>query len=381
MESEYENYAILVVDDEPINLNTIVKNLRKQSLNVEGVKSGPEALSKLKEKKYHVIVSDEKMYPMTGVQLLKQVAQIYPDIMRIIITGYTDYDAAMRAINDAQVYRFIQKESKVADELFLIVKQAIDFYREREEKIRLQKILIRENKLAALGQISVALSHELNNPLNTINVFTQILTEKYGEPSFKEYFLENIPDAVKKMRTIISRMAALTGEESEKDRKILNVHNLVEETLELFSKDRTKKVKIIKDLKDTKSVIEVDKVQIIQVLHNLLSNGTQAIKEGQGQIEIITEKDPITLKNREGKDAQYIRLIVKDNGHGIEQKILEKIFDPFMTTHNVEHDEKERRPGLGLFISQMIIEGHHGYIDIQSKVGEGTTVVIDLPVA
>ncbi|MBI1869761.1 MAG: hypothetical protein HYS07_01050 [Chlamydiae bacterium] len=115
------------------------------------------------------------------------------------------------------------------------------------------------------------------------------------------------------------------------------------------------------------------------MLLNILINSAQAIQDGmEGKIEIVIEKDPVPLKNREGKDTLYLRLILKDNGPGIEKKILGKIFDPFVTTHNTVNID--RRPGLGLFISQMIIEGHHGYIHVESTVGQGTTVVIDLPI-
>ncbi|MBI1882760.1 MAG: response regulator [Chlamydiae bacterium] len=375
----YKNYPILLVDDDMSSIAPIRHRLEKV-FQVDAATSGKEALEKLKMKNYAVILSDQKMEPMDGIELLSRSSREYPDTVRILITGYPDYAASVDATNKAKIYQYVFKSPNIATDIVYVVFQAVDHYWEREERLRLQKMLMRENRLSAIGRLSHALAHEMNNPLSVISNFTQMLPEKYDNPEYRKGFFEHVPESLKRIQAIVSRMSSLTGEEERIEKNPINLHDLIKEASDLFTKDpEAKKIKILKRCENTNPHIKGNPSQLIQVLLNLFTNSAQAVKEGdKGKVEIMTEKDSIILKDREGKESPYIRLIVKDNGPGMDEKILKNIFDPLVSTHIT--GSTNRRPGLGLFISQLIIEGHHGYIDLQSKVGEGTTVVIELPI-
>ena len=138
--SDKQQYPILIVDDELPNVEVLIEKLRREFV-VDAVQSGPDALEKMKTKQYAVVVSDHKMAPMDGVTLLEQVSRLYPETIRLLITGYTDYEAAVDAINKGHVYRYIFKSRTIANEIVALVQQALDYYWERRERIRLQNII------------------------------------------------------------------------------------------------------------------------------------------------------------------------------------------------------------------------------------------------
>ena len=131
---DYTQWPILLVDDELDNLRSVRKILANY-FTVDTAGSGLEALDLLQKKKYAVIISDQKMEPVCGIDLLARVAELYPSIIRILITGYTDYEAAVNAINKGQVYRYIGKDAKVVEEMAPMIRQALDYYWERMERM------------------------------------------------------------------------------------------------------------------------------------------------------------------------------------------------------------------------------------------------------
>ena len=137
---DYTQWPILLVDDKLENLQSVRKILAHY-FTVDTAGSGPEALDMLQKKKYAVIISDQKMEPMCGIDLLARVAELYPLTIRILITGYTDYEAAVNAINKGQVYRYIGKDGKVIEELPAMIRQALDYYWERMERMKLQAVM------------------------------------------------------------------------------------------------------------------------------------------------------------------------------------------------------------------------------------------------
>ena len=121
-------HSILVVDDEASILNSLGRILRADEREIHTAGSAPEALEKLKSLHgLDLVISDNKLPDISGIDFLIKVKQLYPETIRILITGYPDLDSAIRAINNGQVYRFITKPWE-NEELRLIIKQALDYY-------------------------------------------------------------------------------------------------------------------------------------------------------------------------------------------------------------------------------------------------------------
>ena len=133
-----------------------------------------------------------------------------------------------------------------------------------------------------------------------------------------------------------------------------------------------KKIKVQKEYDPELNKVWLDSEKFKQIVLNLLSNAVEFTPE-YGNIRITT------LKNQKGKQGELgVRIIVEDNGEGIPDATLNKVFDPYFTT---KHKSKEHKgTGLGLFIVHQNVQDHGGTIEVKSKVNEGTKFIIDLPI-
>jgi len=149
---ENKKYSILFVDDEENILKALKRLLRKEDYNFLFSLSGTEALQCLKDKTVHVVVSDHRMPQMSGIEFLRIVKDQYPDIIRIILTGYTDIDTITEAINNGYIYKFLLKPWN-DENLKLEIKNAIAQYEIVQDNKKLhQKILEQGEELKKLRE-------------------------------------------------------------------------------------------------------------------------------------------------------------------------------------------------------------------------------------
>lgn len=145
-----ENRTILFVDDEERILSSLKRGLIDEPYNLLFADSGKKALEILKQNEVHVIVTDMKMPEMDGLALLKIVKETYPQIVRLVLSGYTQVTTLLTAINQGEIFKFITKPWKLEEEFKGIIAQAVDYYNLRAERDRLTK------ELAALKQADAA---------------------------------------------------------------------------------------------------------------------------------------------------------------------------------------------------------------------------------
>lgn len=242
----------------------------------------------------------------------------------------------------------------------LLTIQDLTEIKELEDKVR------RGDKLSALATMAAGMAHEIKNPLSSMKVFAQLLPKKFDDPEYRKKLEEILPREINRIDRIVesllgfARATAMTFEKA-------SLKELIEETVKYYE-DQAKNngVKIVRSFSNLPE-IEVDKGQIAQVFSNLILNAIQAMPEG-GELTIKTLPDK--------KDEDILRTIkvqISDTGHGISEEMQKKLFDPFFTT-------KYGGTGLGLTITHSIVDGHKGSIDLDSKIGQGTTFTITLPV-
>ncbi|MDY6862387.1 MAG: ATP-binding protein, partial [Thermodesulfobacteriota bacterium] len=222
----------------------------------------------------------------------------------------------------------------------------------------------RADKLASLGTLTAGLAHEIRNPLVAVKTFIQLLKERYDDPEFREHFLNITTSEVERISTLINELLDF----ARPSRPQLNeedINEIIEKMLLLLMNEaKEKSIRIEKKYASQLPKILIDKEQIKQVFLNTLLNSIQAIDRG-GTIMV-----EISVLNGE---REFVQVKIKDTGKGISTENLERVFDPFFTT-------RHEGSGLGLSISHQIIEDHKGYIEVDSKVGEGSTFYINLPV-
>lgn len=238
-----------------------------------------------------------------------------------------------------------------------------------------QREMIRAEKLASVGRLSAGLAHEIGNPLGVAQGYLQLLSMhdcldhervEYAEKAFRE--LERVDG-------LIRRLLDYTRSGQGKPERF-DLHDLLGEIVEdLQVQPFLKEIRLELVCQAKESVVCVDREQLRQVLLNCVLNAADAIKasdnRGCGVIAIASDAHRFKEKGR-----HMLRITLTDNGTGIPTELLDTVFDPFFTTK-----EPGAGTGLGLSVSLALIEAMGGRMEMQSANGEGTTVLISLPLA
>ena len=243
---------------------------------------------------------------------------------------------------------------------------AIENARLYEELKKSEAQMRRADKLAALGTLTAGLAHEIRNPLVAIKTFTQLLPERFDDIEFRDHFLKITSGEVDRICSLVNELLEF-ARPSEPNFHEDDIKDVAEKIILLIDNEARKKdIKINRIYGKEIPPIMIDKEQIKQVLLNLFLNAIEATSENG----IISFETRLIHKNNY-RDC-YVQMKIRDTGKGIQKDDLEHIFTPFFST-------KHQGSGLGLSISHKIVEDHMGYIEVESKVGEGSTFYVNLP--
>jgi len=245
--------------------------------------------------------------------------------------------------------------------------------RAREEKCLLDRQLIQSQKLAAIGQLSSGIAHEINNPLAIIGQEVEWVCHLLGNDAFRG--IEGIDDVNDSLREIV-RQVERCGEITHKlldfarKREPLiqpaDVNRLIEDMVRLVELEaRGKRIRLGRQYAPDLPPVRTDPPLLRQVILNLINNAVQAVEENGGSIMIGTSP----------AGPNGVRITVSDTGCGIPSEFLDKIFDPFFTTKS-----PGKGTGLGLSLCHGILTRLGAHIDVASTVGQGTTFTIIHPV-
>lgn len=375
---EYRKYPLLYVDDEPMALETFRAQF-EEDFTIYTAQNGDEALGILQEKNVSVLLADQRMPGISGVELLSRVKAVHPETIRMLITAYTDMEVVIGAINSGNIYRYISKPYS-EDEVRHIIRQGIEtiyLIRERNrleaEKAENTKLIARANRLSAVGTLAAGMAHEINNPLTAVSAFLQMLPlklkDKKRDEEFFDPFYQTVCEELGRIQKLITRLLRYSryGEQEEYQFKKTRLNELLEDMVLLLTPEAKKRCNEIKlNLDQNLPTSFVDQDRIKQVFMNLLLNAIQA-----------TEKGTITLVSRsiKGKDGKmFLKVSFQDTGSGISKENIQKLFDPFFTT---KHHEGS---GLGLLTCHHIVEAHGGIIDVQSEPEKGAKFSVHLPI-
>ena len=235
-----------------------------------------------------------------------------------------------------------------------------------------QDIIMHQQRLKILGQMASGISHDLNNLIFPIIGFTELLLEReHGISRQGRRYLYQILNAAEDIKHITARLRKFykKREDIEDELRWIDLNEIVKEAISLVEAKRKKnsiekginieiECELSKDIEKVKGV----ESEIREALINLLFNAIDAIKEKEGKIKIKT-----------WMENEKVKLSVEDNGIGMDEETLKHCLEPFFTT------KKEKGTGLGLSIVYGIVDRHHGSLEIKSKPGEGTKVIISFP--
>jgi signal transduction histidine kinase len=283
---------------------------------------------------------------------------------RKVLSPLRNVSEAIKKIGEGDLNQKIDIKSE--DEIGLLA-NTFNEMAEKLEKTNLelkntQNQLIQTAKMATVGQFSAGIAHEINNPLGAIINYVRTTLANPEIKGQSKGYLELTLKGLFRIENIVKQILNYSGQQKFQ-LKTVNINQLIKDTIP-FSQHKLseRKIELTLNLNNTLPDIMADSYQLQQVFINIIKNAIDALHVG-GKLKIETSSNDKEIE---------IKFI--DNGEGINEEELDRIFDPFYTAKEVG-----KGTGLGLFISYNIVQTHRGTINIKSKEGKGTTVIITFP--
>ena len=259
-------------------------------------------------------------------------------------------------------------------QIAIAIENARLYSRLQEQMTELKRshaLLSRAEKFSFLGNLSARLAHEIKNPMTAIGTFLQMLPQKYDDEEFREEFHKIALEETTRVNNLITELLDLV-KKKETHFEFNDIHDLIDKMILLVSpQTNAKKIEVMRRFSPDIGQVWLDPERMKEVVLNLLSNALEFTTQG-GKIEIVTRIGKQKLKPRN------ICIEIRDNGAGIPESMIEKIFDPYFTTKHKSNIHNGT--GLGLFIAHKNMLDHGGSIEVKSKVNVGTTFFLTLPV-
>lgn len=238
---------------------------------------------------------------------------------------------------------------------------AIDHALAYEELVHTRDQLVKVEKLATMGEFATEVAHEIKNPLQAIKAFSELINEKYKDKEFREKFSKLVTAEVDRIDNFVRQLVKVAHPLPPK-LDIVDINELLTSVLELMENDLANNNISVKKQYDINPVrIQADKDQLKQVFLNIITNAIDAMKNSRNRL--------LTVSTFSIQSNAIVK--IADTGCGIPPDSISRLFNPLFTT-------KEKGSGLGLSIVDTIIKNHKGKLDVESKIGEGTTFIISI---
>jgi signal transduction histidine kinase len=367
--------TILYIDDEQDNLLSFSATFRRR-YNIITATSAQQATELLKQHQVALIITDQRMPQVSGTEFLKQIAHLYPHTLRIILTGYSNPQDIINAINDGKVYKYITKPWDPA-EMGVVIQYALEHYNLKLQNHHLQQQLVTNEanleKAQVREQFFTQVSHELRSPLNIIAGMADKLLDEYKLPEDAVKYLQHIKNAGSHLNVVINDVldaSKLNAGKMELLYSKVHLYTLINELMESFElKAKQKNLFLKLKVSNVPEYIIIDKVRLNQILFNLMANAVN-----------YTINGGITLSIAVAPHANDISFKVIDTGIGISPDMQAVVFDAFTQVQNT-HTQLAHGTGLGLAITKQLVQLLGGNITLNSITGQGSTFTVHLPLS
>ena len=389
-QSRFAGEKIIVADDDKAIVELTGLLLKKRGFEVFSAHNGEQCLHLVAEHRPALVLLDYMMPVMNGLDALKHIRSHYPDTYVVMFTGKGNEEVAVELMK-AGAADYLRKpfaNSSLPERIdaVLSVRQVEienrELLKEREflqgeikqwnakleqrvrkkssELAQAHKEIVQAEKLAALGHISAGMVHEIRNPLNSINLFAQILLSAEGLDEENQDYVYKITQEVERIDGILIQMLASSPGDENKQKRV-DFAEIIDKVLNDYQTRITQqKIKLELNIDRQAPLIPADSLEIEQIFTNLIGNALFEMATGG----ILT----ISLR----VDAEKLSVTVADTGSGIPYENIPRIFDPFFTT-------KEKGTGFGLSVVLRVVKSCGGKIHVDSSPGAGACFTIELP--
>jgi signal transduction histidine kinase len=390
--------CFLIIDDNPDQILITRRILRKiPECTIDAAQDGAEALQRLQEKDYALVLCDYRLPKMSGIEVLCSIRQQQKkDIPFILVTSAGTERVAVEAMQHG-AYDYVVKDAAYEEFLPQIIQKALDRYQERKERQRLeeeqrrsrtelekayaelkkaQQQLIQAAKLESVGRLAAGAAHEVKNPLNIMNMGLEYLIKKCppNDEAF-ELVLESMKDAVRRADAVIHGLLEFSAYRLLEP-KVQPLPPIIERAILMVKPAFDKAgIEMVQEYDQGLLPLLLDEIKLKQVFVSLFTNALHAMSRG-GVLTVRTSQ--ITAPEADWEftgrfkgGTQVVLVRVEDTGMGILPEVLPKVFDPFFTTKATGQGT-----GLGLSVARTIIEMHGGAIDIRNRPQGGVCVTV-----
>ncbi len=388
--SRYAREKILIADDEEVIVELTSLLLKKRGFSVSTAADGQRCIDMVAEHRPALVLLDYMMPVMNGLEVLKRIRRQSPETYVVMFTGRGSEEVAVEAmkagaidylqkpfvnqsllerIDTVLARREIELENRklIAEREFLqneIRQWNVELEKRVQQKSReleqAHKEILQSEKLAALGHMSAGMVHEIRNPLNSINLFAQILLSAEDLGAELKGYVTRIAEEVTRIDHILVEMLA-SSHRPEKNSRSVDVAETVRQVLDSVQAQLSQqRIELVLDLDPKVRTLQADPLEVEQIFSNLITNALYEMPDG-GSLSL-------TLR----EDGDKLSITIADSGAGIPKENLDKIFDPFFTT-------KKQGTGFGLSVVLRIVSHYGGSIQAENRVGGGARFLVELP--
>lgn len=353
---------MLVVDDENGPRQSL-RMLLNESYDVELADEVDSALRILEERPVDVIITDIRMPRKTGLDLLREVREHYPDIQVIILTGYGQLDTAMEAI-DGGAFAYMEKPFD-NEAMLEKVRACVERRKEEQRRRTMEYLALEANRFETMGQLVSGTLHDMATPLSIIGTHLEILMRNPEQTDLLKR-LETMKQQAHYCNELVRNTMQFLRQQGE-HKAAFNINNVVNTCLEVARPYLAgKQVTIVTDLTPALPGCRGEMVLVHQAILNLVYNGCQAMQHPVNRRELRLET---------WEEPGWVCLAVEDSGPGIPAEQRERIFDTLYTTKGAAGT------GLGLTVVRNVMRRHGGDVCIEDNGETGARFVLRFPAA
>lgn len=365
---------VLLVEDNPADCELVLRELGRAGFQPrwERVETEEDFMKRLNPE-VDLVLSDYSLPQFNGMRALELQRGSFPDIPFILVSGTIGEDAAVEAIK-LGASDYLLKDRLIR--LGSAVQNALDQRRLREERRKLEEQFRQSQKMEAIGQLSGGVAHDFNNLLTVIQMHSSLMQLNHHLPVEIRESARQIGQASERAANLTRQLLTFSRRQNLQLND-LSLNEVVTNIAKMLQRILGEDIHMELRYSPRPLCIHADAGMMDQILLNLVVNSRDAMPAGgklvieTSQVEIDRTRAALTPEAREGS---FACLSVGDTGCGIPEEILPRIFEPFFTTK-----EEGKGTGLGLATIYGIVQQHHGWIEVESKKGRGTTFRIYLP--
>lgn len=360
---------ILVVDDQPINVQLLKRKLEKEGIEVATACDGQEALDQIARFLPDLILLDVMMPDMDGIEVCQRIQanEAWRHIPVIFVTARTSKEGKIEGL-DVGAVDYITKPIDL-DETLARVRTQLRVVQINREILDLQRRLVEARRAATIGAVTQGVAHNLNNLLGVVLGYLDLIKTHYDKPDRVKKNAESVENAVQRIVAIVKQLSSLVIK-SRPPVARCKLDELLAGTVLRYQTEHAVSGSVTIDNPLGDHPIETNVETFENILGKVLINAWESYGDAPAPERAIWLRTAL----REKPDGRMIEISIEDAGHGVNEEIRDRMFEPFISTkHTVG-------VGMGLTVARHALRNLGGEVSVHDRPGGGTRVVISHPV-